>query len=43
MQERLLQVWESFTSRLGFPGHDRVYGPVSRHGSQAVGGGLVAT
>ena len=50
MPERLLQVWASFRSQQGFPGRNRVSGPVSRrgfpvsrHGSQAVGSCLVAT
>ena len=28
MPEKLLQVWASFRSRQGFPGRDRVSGPM---------------
>ena len=43
MPKRLLQVWAGFRSRQGFPGRDKVSGPVSRHGSQAAGSCLVTT
>ena len=37
MLEKVLKVWASFRSRQGFPGRDRVSGPVSQHGSEAAG------
>ena len=50
MPERLLPVFASFRLRQGFPGRDRVPGPVSQqgflvspHGSQATGSFLVVT